>query len=99
MLTCTFPKLASVLAWEVLWPAWDPWDGPALEPQMDTTHPIQEPISLEHFSLHSLSLSGSRCCDVDQQLKTFWEIDNSGTYTGDIPEMTEDEAFAFNRVK
>ena len=39
------------------------------------------------------------CCDVDNSLKRFWEIEKSGTDRDDRLVFTEEERLALNKVK
>ena len=39
------------------------------------------------------------CCDVDNNLKRFWEIEKSGTERTDRLVLTEEERLALNKVK
>jgi len=39
------------------------------------------------------------CCDVDNSLKRFWEIEKSGTERTDRLVLTEEERIALNKVK
>ena len=81
-------------------PALDHWGGVALV-RLTKTKPRERDLVIRALLTKEPVWSDGResCCDVDNSLMRFWQIEKSGTERADRLVLTDEERLALNKVK